>query len=393
MVNHSTNRPQNNRRDRVLVFRDHLVYPSETFVLAQGEGLSTFTAYYAGSRRVNGLAPPPGRVQILNNGSMIGWCREVLFKLAGISTFPAGWLQEVNPSLIHAHFGSDGVLALPLRERLGIPLVVTLHGFDINVKEAYARRSFYSHRLYLRKRRELQRRADLFIAVSGFMEKKMLQQGFPGEKTIRHYIGVDTVFFQPDPAIARKPVVLFAGRLVENKGCRYLIRAMGIVQRELPTVELVIIGDGPQRQKLEEMAAGTLTRCRFLGVRSREEMRAWMNRALVFSVPSITAASGESEAFGLVFAEAGAMGLPVVSFATGGIPEAVAHGKTGFLLPERDWRGLAHHITRLITDTGLWSECSRRGRDRANRLFNLHRQTTELEKIYRRVLAGRQQVG
>ena len=73
-----------------------------------------------------------------------------------------------------------------------------------------------------------------------------------------------------------------------------------------------------------------------------------MNRASILCVPSVVVDSGESEAFGIVFAESQAMGLPVVSFSTGGIPEAVAHGETGFLADEADSGLLAKYIQLLL---------------------------------------------
>ena len=108
----------------------------------------------------------------------------------------------------------------------------------------------------------------------------------------------------------------------------------------------------------------------------------WMNKAKVFSVPSITAKSGDSEGFGMVFAEAQAMGLPVASFASGGIPEAVADGETGLLTHERDSEGLAACILRLLEDQELWQRLSQNGQERVRTIFNLHAQTRVLESLY-----------
>jgi glycosyltransferase involved in cell wall biosynthesis len=157
---------------------------------------------------------------------------------------------------------------------------------------------------------------------------------------------------------------------------------MARVQAAMPEVELVIIGKGHLLPTLEILAKQQLRRYRFLGSCSHEEVQSWMQRASVFCVPSITARSGDSEGFGLVFAEAQAMGLPVVSFASGGIPEAVAHGETGFLVAEKDTEGLAAHILHLLKDDVLWQSFSHQGQERTHRLFNLKYQTRLLEQIY-----------
>lgn len=370
----------------VAIYRDHLLSPSETFILRQAETLRESIPYYVGSRRVSGLQLPAERTLVVNQGGLSGMAYEAAFKLWGVAPRLKRRLRDLNPALLHAHFGLDGAKALPLVEDLRVPLLVTFHGYDATIRDEQARHSSYSHRLYLRRREPLQREARLLIAVSEFIKKRLVEgQGFPPEKILVHYIGVDTQTFRPDPVVAREPVVLFVGRLVEKKGCEYLIRAMGKVQATIPEVELVIVGDGPLRPTLERLADGLLRRYRFLGVQSPESVRAWMNRASVFSVPSITAESGDSEGFGLVFAEAQAMGTPVASFFSGGIPEAVAHGETGLLAPERDWEALAADILLLFSNEVLWRRLSEAGQRRVRDLFDLHRQTGLLEEIYSQV--------
>jgi colanic acid/amylovoran biosynthesis glycosyltransferase len=200
---------------------------------------------------------------------------------------------------------------------------------------------------------------------------------------------VNTEFFSPDPSVRREPVVLFVGHLTEVKGCEYLIRSMAKAQAVLPDLELVVIGDGPLRPHLEQIAKENLTHFRFLGLQPKNTVKEWMNRAKVFSVPSTTATSGAEEGFGLVFLEAQAMGCPVVSSSSGGIPEAVAHGETGLLAKERDVDALSQHILLLLGNENLWRKMSEAGRNRVKSLFDLKTQTQALEKLYVQVLADR----
>jgi colanic acid/amylovoran biosynthesis glycosyltransferase len=182
----------------------------------------------------------------------------------------------------------------------------------------------------------------------------------------------------------------FVGRLVPKKGCQYLIRAMAEVQKVIPDAALVVIGDGPLRKELELQGAAVLKKIEFLGVRGPSVVRDWMNRAALFSTPSVVAESGDAEGFGMVFAEAQAMGLPVVSFASGGIPEVVADKQTGFLVPECDWQALASRLLLLLGNRTLWTRFSVAGRLRARSLFDVRRQAAALEGIYEDALiAGR----
>jgi glycosyltransferase involved in cell wall biosynthesis len=222
--------------------------------------------------------------------------------------------------------------------------------------------------------------------VSEFIRNEALARGFPAEKTVVHYTGIDTDVFRANPTILRGPIVLFVGRLALNKGCEYLIRAMASLQKVKPEIRLVVIGDGPLRNRLEEQASAVLGNFEFLGVQSPAVVRDWMNRATVFSVPSVTISSGEAEGFGMVFAEAQGMGLPVVSFAIGGIPEVVAHEQTGFLVPERDWEALAARLLVLLQNQDLWRQFSEAGKVRVEKLFSIRKQATILEDMYESVL-------
>jgi glycosyltransferase involved in cell wall biosynthesis len=373
----------------VLIYADILLPPTQTFVLAQGEALEGFTPFYIGVRRLGtgSLPMPSERTLTLNGvGGMWGKIKEIPYRRFGYAPIYFRQVRKRHPRLLHAHFGTCGLKALSLAEWLGIPVITTFHGFDATIRDSFLEKSAYGLREYVRRKHVLKERGRLFIAVSRFIKSKILEQGFAEEKMVVHYVGVDTDFFRADPGVKREPVILFTGGLNEVKGCEFLIRAMARVQSRMPETELVVIGDGPLRHELEKLARETLTRFRFLGVQPKAVVKEWMNRAKVFSVPSVTAESGAEEGFGLVFAEAQAMGCPVVSFTSGGIPEAVADGETGLLAKEREVETLAEYIFRLMKDHSMWRRMSEAGRDRARVLFDLRTQTKSLEELYRQVL-------
>ena len=366
----------------ILIYRDHLLRHSEIWVRSQGEALESFRAHYAGSKRRGDVEMPRERTFVLSEGGPRGRAAEGLFKVVGWAPALLRWARQLAPALIHAHYGVDGALVAPLARALGVPLVVTFHGYEATMRDEFATRSFYLHRKYVRRRPTLTQDGALFIAVSNCVREALLAQGYPASRTVTQYIGVDTERFTPDPSVDRADIVLFVGRFDVLKGGEYVVRAMAEVERAIPGAELVMIGDGPARADLEALAARTVPRCRFLGFQPQEAIKAWLNRTRILCVPSVTIETGECEAFGLVFLEAQAMGVPVVSFASGGIPEAVAHGTTGFLAPERDWRGLAELMTRLLADRGLWDRMSAAGRARTRSDFELRSLTRGLEDLY-----------
>ncbi len=371
----------------VIIYRRDLLPYSETFIREQSEALRGFEPFYAGFKEVGETRLPTEKLRLLSDGSALGRLRLANYRL---TQWDPGWiarLRSLRPALIHAHFEWGGKDALPLARALKVPLLVTCHGKDVT-ERAEDKSGWLGRRFHVRRRLSLQREGTMFLAVSEFIRQQMLARGYPAEQTRVHYIGVDTAKFAPPPDSARRePLIVFVGRLIEKKGCEYLIRAMEVAAPSLPDAELVVIGDGPLWPSLEAMAKEKLRRYRFLGVQSPEQIRDWLGRARLFSVPSVEATSGDSEGFGIVFLEAQSMGVPVVSFRHGGIPEAVAHGVTGLLSDERDWRGLAADLAELFNDEARWQRMSLAARTRTVEEFDLLRQTRALENIYEETLA------
>ncbi|MFK8183240.1 MAG: glycosyltransferase [Phormidesmis sp.] len=371
----------------VIIYRNFLLPPSETFIRAQVSSMENFDGYYVGSRRVEGLSLPRGQIITVREAKISTRFSELVYRFSGFSPSLYQRIQVLAPKLIHAHFGPDAIKAIPISKKLGLPLIVTFHGYDATVKPSHAVRASYSQMLYILRKRKLKTEAVQFLTTSDFIKGLLLEQGFPSGKIATHYIGIDPTMFTMRESIPREIIVLFVGRLVEMKGCKFLVSAMSRVQSRCPNAKLVVIGDGPLRKSLEKFAAQKLSNFNFLGFSSPSVVKEWMNRSMVFCVPSITATSGHAEGFGIVFAEAQSMGLPVVSFDSGGISEVVAHGETGFLAPEKDERALAEYILQILENPSLWQKFSQCGMNRVRLKFDLNLQTRKLEKIYSQVIA------
>jgi colanic acid/amylovoran biosynthesis glycosyltransferase len=372
----------------VVVFRIQLLPPSETFIVAQAAAMRRFSPFFVGWRRMAGIELPQETSWTVDGGGLRGKLRELRFRYAGPTRAQLAQLRARAPRLVYAHFAPDGHAAMQLAEQLGVPLVTALHGYDVTMSDQAMGRTRLG-REYLHGRPALQKKGALFLTCSAYVRQRGLAIGYPVDRTIVHSIGVDVERFKPPTIRQREKIVLFVGRLVEKKGCGSLIEAMAEVQRRMPAAELTVIGDGALRPDYEMLAAARGVRCDFLGAQPSTVVRDWMARAAVFCVPSVVAASGDAEGFGIVFIEAQAMGLPVVSTLSGGIPEAVKHGETGLLVTERDSRALAEAILRLMQDDELWHRYSLAGRRHVVEHFNLAQQTGRLEDVFDRLLAGR----
>ena len=152
-------------------------------------------------------------------------------------------------ALIHAHFGPDGTYAMPLAATLHVPLVTTFHGWDVTVMTAAMQASPNTTiARYLLRRPALRRTGAAFIAVSDYVRDKLLVLGFPPERVVRHYIGVDTTRFIPLPDSARTTdrYVLSVARHAAKKGLDTLLHAFARVAPRFPDVRLVQVGRGPR---------------------------------------------------------------------------------------------------------------------------------------------------
>lgn len=367
----------------VAIFRHNLFRISEPFIAGQAQHLRRYKPLYLGRMRF-GRGPDGAESLVLQDlvGSWplarIGWQM--------LSRNPRPYLrllQGHRPSLIHAHFGIEGVYALPLARRLGIPLVTTFHGFDATLAN-WVLLGSPAWAQYPMLRRTLAREGDLFICASSFIRERLLAMGFPEARTHTLYIGVDCRTIRPRDHAEEVPVILHVARLVEVKGTRYLLRAFAIVARRREGIKLVIIGDGPLGRSLRSLAAslGVKDRVQFLGALCHADVLAWMRKAAMLVLPGVHTATGRVEGLGLVLLEAAATGVPVIGCGVGGIPEGVIDGRTGYLVPERDPDALALRIGELLDRPAMRHRMGAEGRAFVERCFDIERQTARLETLY-----------
>ncbi|SCK27745.1 phosphatidylinositol alpha-1,6-mannosyltransferase [Streptomyces sp. WMMB 714] len=187
--------------------------------------------------------------------------------------------------------------------------------------------------------------------------------------------GVDEKSFHPGSGgeavrarlgLAERPVVVCVSRLVPRKGQDTLIRAMPRVLAEVPGAVLLIVGGGPYREELEKLAeaTGVADAVRFTGPVPWEELPAHFGAGDVFAMPCRTRRKGlDVEGLGIVYLEASATGLPVVAGDSGGAPDAVLDGETGWVVRGGAPEEAAERVSTLLKDPALRARMGERGRD------------------------------
>ena len=178
--------------------------------------------------------------------------------------------------------------------------------------------------------------------------------------------------------------ILSVGRLVPRKGHTYLIEAVKKLVDEGMDIKLVIVGFGPEKERLQKQAEGL--DCEIRSGISEEEVNAEYKKANLFVLPSITDSQGEKEGLGLVSLEAMSYNVPVIAFDNGGVGEVVINGLTGILLPEKDVEGLAAAINRVLGDQLLREKLTRQAIDYSRKTFATKVLVDQQSDIYKDIL-------
>jgi colanic acid/amylovoran biosynthesis glycosyltransferase len=295
-------------------------------------------------------------------------------------------LESARAQVLHIYFGHIGVHLLPLLEICPLPVVVSFHGADAQVDLEKP-----IHRALMER---MQERATLLLVRSESLGARLKTLGAPAEKIRIHRAGIpleQIAFRQREAPRDGAWHCAQACRLIEKKGLHTSLRAFAEFARRFPQARFTIAGEGPQREELESAAArlGIAKRVEFPGFLSQEKLHALYAGSHFFLHPSELGADGDQEGVPNSMLEAMAGGLPVVATMHGGIPEAVEHGVSGLLTPERDFAALADSLFTLADDPARYGRMSAAAAARAAARFDLSVQSRVLEACYREAISIR----
>lgn len=376
-------------KPKVLVYSAVLLPYSQTFILEQTRNLQKWQGILVGETGVeNGLELTGMDVRFLDSEKTLTarLQRRLNRWLRRHSSSAVKLLKQEKARLLHVHFATNAASVWPIAKTLNLPMLVTLHGYDINRHREWwesgnAGRQMKSYPARLLKLAQEER--VHFLAVSQAIKQRAIEYGLPAHKITVSYIGVDTERFRPGPTpISDRRQILFVGRLVEKKGCQYLLQAYAAIQDDFPETELVIVGGGPLERQLKEMADENHIRARFMGALSSEQVQNMMSEARIFCLPSITAENGDAEGMGIVILEAQASGVPVITSARGGAAEGIVDGETGYAHKEKDIGAIQDALTRLLTDDALANRFGQAARQNILDKMDIRTCTLKLEEIY-----------
>ncbi len=287
-------------------------------------------------------------------------------------------IAQLRPDVLHAH-DPHGVamaaLALSMSTQPAKPPLLASRRVDFHLRGSALSRWKY-------------RQVDCFICASEAIRRMLVADGVAEERTVTVHEGIDLGRVEAAPRVNlheelwlphQAPIVGNVAALVPHKGQRHLIEAAALVVRAVPDARFVIAGEGELRQALERQIKERHLEKHVLLAGFRPDVLSLHKAFDIFAMSSVT------EGLGTSLLDAMACGKPVVATSAGGIPEVVAGGETGILVPPRNHEAMAQAIVRLLTDAPLRRTMGEAGLARVREHFSAERMVQETLHVYERV--------
>jgi glycosyltransferase involved in cell wall biosynthesis len=362
----------------ILVYRDHLLPRSETaFMQRQYAAFTRLRPLWVGRR----IDPALDRQEFPLAAAFTG-AAGLAFKLTGhIPQLET--LRALDTLCVHAQFGRGGAFALPLAQKLGLPLIVTFHGGDAH-KNAHWR-WLPIPALQRTRMAGLIDYASLFLCVSEGVRDRLITRGIPPDLLRVLPIGVPSS--NTPPRTNPGDTILFIGRFVEMKGIAILVDAIRQLRAQGVTAPVMLIGDGPDRAAVTAALAG-LADITLPGWQTQDQIRTALARARMLCLPSVIARSGEAEGLPSVAAEAMSLAVPVIASSDAGTAGLITNNVNGRIIPSRDPTALAQAITDLLSTPQTALTLGQAARTTVETHFNALHQSQTLEHLLLTATAG-----
>ncbi len=304
-------------------------------------------------------------------------------------SFPVGLslrkISNINPDVIHTHtpfgVGWEAVYASKL---FNIPLVGTHHTFlDHYLKHVYLDYD-WAHEGSWKYSLLYYNRCDILLCPSKSLNSEFANRGMKKPLMVLPN-SIDTDFFKPDYDKAVKNSIVYMGRVSYEKNIDQVIRAVSLLVDKIPDIKLTIVGDGPEKGRLEEIAddLGIRNHIAFVGFKKGEELVEVLQRNQIFVTAS------KSENMPLSVLEAMACGLPIVAADSLGMPEIVRDGENGYLFEPDNINDIAEKIQQILSDEKLRKEFAKSSREIALE-YSVERFVNSLEEVYSNVINGKE---
>lgn len=324
---------------------------------------------------------------------VVRWPLRTMYPTAAVRDRVEELVHQGRPDIVL--FGAAAPLALmgkALGRRTGVPYATFTHGVEVWAGQVPVTRALLG---------SVARGSALVMGVSQWAVDQLRQVVGPEPRIELLPPGIDRTHFHPgvpDAAVRERhgldghPLISCVARLTLRKGQDKVIRALPWIAREFPDIRFLVVGSGPDEERLRGLAhrKKVADRVIFAGEVPFEVLPQYFRAGDVFAMPCRTRKLGlEVEAFGLAFLEASAVGRPCVAGDSGGAPEAVVHGETGVVVDGNEVDEVAEAVVELLGDPERAVKMGATGADRVRRDFTWEALSSRLRGLLIDALSGR----
>lgn len=287
--------------------------------------------------------------------------------------FMSGFVRDQDVDVFLAEYGFNGADITPIARELNIPLVVHFHGHDAHSETAlkgyedrYCAMFEYAHSL---------------VSVSHQMTENLVRLGAPKAKIAYNPYGAREYFFDVQPDYSK--TLIAVGRFADIKAPYLTLMAFRESLQTVPDAKMIMVGDGPLLEACKSMAImwGMEKSLKFTGALPHDQVLPMMSQACAFVQHSVTTTYGDMEGMPNSVLEAGAAALPVIATRHAGISTAVIEGETGLLVDERDIKGMAANMCRLLNNAELCRTMGTNAREHIREHYRIDQHIERLQKV------------
>lgn len=301
----------------------------------------------------------------------------IRFKFLGYIPFFKNVCKKEETSILHVHFGYQGIKSIGLKKKLGVPMVCSFYGYDVfKLPKQKKYRTAYKN---------LFQNADKLLVLGPYMKNELISLGCPENKIEIQHLGIDTqkIKFKPRKLDPNNPIkILLASSFVEKKGIDITIKALGILKKEFP-FKVEIIGDGLLKESIVALIKENNLENDIVlhGYKPYEFFIDKTYECDIFVQASKTTTDNDKEGTPMSLVDAMASGMPVVSTRHSDIPEIVIDGYNGYLAEENSVDDLVKCLRRIIS-SDKFEELSKNARNHIEEQFDASVLAVKLENIY-----------
>jgi colanic acid/amylovoran biosynthesis glycosyltransferase len=309
-------------------------------------------------------------------GGLRGYAEILFFRIFGYFWFFRNACVKEKVSILHVHFGNQGVKMLGLKKKLGIPMICSFYGADAFARPGKMARQY--ERLF--------KEVDRILVLGPYMRDEIIRQGCDEGKIRIHHIGIELdkiAFVRRSTGKGATIRFLIVSSFVEKKGIELAIEALSAFTDRFDFL-LDIIGDGPLRGKVLQAiaASGLRDRITLHGYQPYEYFINFAYQCDVLIQASRTGSNNDKEGTPMAIVDAMATGMAVISTWHSDIPEIVTDGEDGYLAGEDDLGSLKECIGRILTEPDRIGDLGAHGRKKVEEQFDAVKQAAKLEGYY-----------